>query len=92
MIEYEQWLYDSIVINKLDRVLEDPRYKALQEEQKQLQRELEDQITGAQKRLLRRLEEISIQLSSMDTELIFSEAVSLTRSLFLGGASDKRTN
>ena len=84
MNEYEQWLYDSIIVEKLGAILQDAKYKELRAEQHRLQKELEDQITGAQRRMLRRQEEIAVQLSGMDMELLFSETISLAWSLFLG--------
>lgn len=82
MNEYEQNLYDHIIWEKLGELWKSPEYKALSQEQEALQKELEDQITGAQKRLFRRHGEISIQMTSLEMELVFQETLSMDRTLF----------
>ena len=85
--EYEQWLYDFIITNKLNNILDDPAYQALNEKQKSLQRELEDQITGAQRKLFRQQEELAVQISNLEVEQVFTETLALSRALFFGKIS-----
>ena len=89
MNEYEKSLYEDIVLRKLDHILDDPVYQELSKEQDGLQKSLEDSITGAQKKLLRRQQELEVRMTSMEMELVFLETLSLAKALFLIAANDK---
>lgn len=84
MNEYEQWLYDSIITEKMGSIMKCPAYQKLSKEQDELQKELEDQITGAQKRTFRRYGEVTIQMTSMEMEVVFRETLSMARFLLRG--------
>ena len=89
MNEYEKSLYEDIVLRKLDHILDDPVYQELSKEQDALQKSLEDGITGAQKKLLRRQQELEVRMTSMEMELVFLETLSLAKALFLTAANNK---
>ena len=89
MNEYERSLFKDIVLRKLDHILDDPVYQELSKEQDGLQKSLEDSITGAQKKLLRRQQELEVRMTSMEMELVFLETLSLAKELFLTAANDK---
>ena len=82
MNEYERSLFEDIVLRKLDSILDEPAYRELSKEQDELQKTLEDGITGAQKKLLRFQQELGIQMTSMEMELVFQETLALARALF----------
>ena len=81
MNEYERSLFEDIVLRKLDRIVDEPAYQELSKEQDELQKALEDGITGAQKKLLRRQQELGIRMTSMEMELVFQETLALSRAL-----------
>ena len=89
MNEYEKSLYEDIVLRKLDHILDDPVYQELSKEQDGLQKSLEDSITGAQKKLLRRQQELEVRMTSMEMELVFLETLSLAKALSLTAANNK---
>ena len=89
MNEYEKSLYEDIVLRKLDQILDDPAYQELSKEQDALQKSLEDSITGAQKKFLRRQQELEVRMTSMEMELVFLETLSLAKTLFLTVANNK---
>ena len=89
MNEYEKSLYEDIVLRKFDHILDDPVYQELSKEQDGLQKSLEDSITGAQKKLLRRQQELEVRMTSMEMELVFLETLSLAKALFLTAANNK---
>ena len=89
MNEYERSLFEDIVLRKLDHILDDPVYQELSKEQDGLQKSLEDSITGAQKKLLRRQQELEVRMTSMEMELVFLETLSLAKALLLTAANDK---
>ena len=65
MNAYEKNLFEDVILRKLDRILEKPAYQELSKEQDALQKTLEDGITGAQKKLFRRQQELGIRMTSM---------------------------
>ena len=89
MNEYERSLFEDIVLRKLDHILDDPVYQELSKEQDGLQKSLEDSITGAQKKLLRRQQELEVRMTSMEMALVFLETLSLAKALLLTAANDK---
>ena len=89
MNEYEKSLYEDIVLRKLDHILDDPVYQEVSKDQDALQKSLEDGITGAQKKLLRRQQELEVRMTSMEMELVFLETLSLAKALFLTAANNK---
>ena len=89
MNEYEKSLFENIVLIKLDSILDNPAYQELSKEQITLQKALEDGITGAQKKLLRRQQELEIQMNYMETELVFLETLALAKALFLSVPNEK---
>ncbi len=84
MNEYEQCLFDHIIINKLDAVLSRSDYQQLSRQRIELEKKLEDAITGEQSRLLRRCMEVTTQMTNLELELVFRETLILARSLRLG--------
>lgn len=84
MNEYEQCLFDYIIINKLDAVLSRSDYQQLSRQRGELEKKLEDTITGEQSRLLRRRMEVTTQMTNLELELVFHEALILARNLRLG--------
>ena len=54
-----------------------------------LQKTLEDGITGAQKKLFRRQQELGIRMTSMEMELVFQETLALSRALLFPVSTDK---
>ena len=88
MNEYEKSLYEDIVLRKLNHILDDPVYQELSKEQDGLQKSLEESITGAQKKLLRRQQELEVRMTSMEMELVFLETLSLAKALFLTATND----
>ena len=89
MNEYERSLFEDTILRKLDRILDEPAYQKLSKEQDELQKTLEDGITGAQKKLFRRQQELGIQMSSMEMELVFQETLALARALLFAASTDK---
>ena len=89
MNAYEKSLFENVILRKLDRILEEPAYQELSKEQDALQKTLEDGITGAQKKLLRRQQELGIRMTSMEMELVFQETLALSRALLFPVSTDK---
>ena len=89
MNAYEKNLFEDVILRKLDRILEKPAYQELSKEQDALQKTLEDGITGAQKKLLRRQQELGIRMTSMEMELVFQETLALSRALLFPVSTDK---
>ena len=89
MNAYEKNLFEDVILRKLDRILEEPAYQELSKEQDVLQKTLEDGITGAQKKLLRRQQELGIRMTSMEMELVFQETLALSRALLFPVSTDK---
>ena len=89
MNAYEKNLFEDVSLRKLDRILEEPAYQELSKEQDVLQKTLEDGITGAQKKLLRRQQELGIRMTSMEMELVFQETLALSRALLFPVSTDK---
>ena len=89
MNAYEKSLFEDVILRKLDRILEEPAYQELSKEQDVLQKTLEDGITGAQKKLLRRQQELGIRMTSMEMELVFQETLALSRALLFPVSTDK---
>ena len=89
MNAYEKNLFEDVILRKLDRILEEPAYQELSKEQDVLQKMLEDGITGAQKKLLRRQQELGIRMTSMEMELVFQETLALSRALLFPVSTDK---
>ena len=89
MNEYEKSLFEDVILRKLDRILEEPAYQELSKEQDVLQKTLEDGITGAQKKLFRRQQELGIRMTSMEMELVFQETLALSRALLFPVSTDK---
>ena len=89
MNAYEKSLFEDVILRKLDRILEKPAYQELSKEQDALQKTLEDGITGAQKKLLRRQQELGIRMTSMEMELVFQETLALSRALLFPVSTDK---
>ena len=89
MNAYEKNLFEDVILRKLDRILEEPAYQELSKEQDALQKTLEDGITGAQKKLLRRQQELGIRMTSMEMELVFQETLALSRALLFPVSTDK---
>lgn len=89
MNAYEKNLFEDVILRKLDRILEEPAYQELSKEQDALQKTLEDGITGAQKKLFRRQQELGIRMTSMEMELVFQETLALSRALLFPVSTDK---
>ena len=89
MNAYEKSLFEDVILRKLDRILEKPAYQELSKEQDALQKTLEDGITGAQKKLFRRQQELGIRMTSMEMELVFQETLALSRALLFPVSTDK---
>lgn len=89
MNAYEKSLFEDVILRKLDRILEEPAYQELSKEQDALQKTLEDGITGAQKKLFRRQQELGIRMTSMEMELVFQETLALSRALLFPVSTDK---
>ena len=89
MNAYEKNLFEDVILRKLDRILEKPAYQELSKEQDALQKTLEDGITGAQKKLFRRQQELGIRMTSMEMELVFQETLALSRALLFPVSTDK---
>ena len=89
MNAYEKSLFEDVILRKLDRILEEPAYQELSKEQDVLQKTLEDGITGAQKKLLRRQQELGIRMTSMEMELVFQETLALSRALLFPVSTNK---
>lgn len=89
MNAYEKSLFEDVILRKLDRILEEPAYQELSKEQDALQKTLEDGITGAQKKLLRRQQELGIRMTSMEMELVFQETLALSRALLFPVSTNK---
>ena len=89
MNEYERSLFEDVILRKLDHILVDTTYKELSKEQDALKKTLEDGITGAQKKLLRRQQELGIRMTSMEMELVFQETLALSRALLFPVPTDK---
>ena len=89
MNAYEKSLFEDVILRKLDRILEEPAYQELSKEQDALQKTLEDGITGAQKKLVRRQQELGIRMTSMEMELVFQETLALSRALLFPVSTNK---